>query len=298
MVKAVQRAPPVAPNLSRIVQSAEDIRRAQETKERKAAKAERRRRKAAAAAGIGSIQELPASTGSDKAADPAAVQQRAPQTPVAFLFPGQGSQAVGMLKVSRQAQMQHSNAPFAVSWQGHLQPLIRCLHREWMIRCHHREWATKCRMSSLASGALQATKDLPAVAEMLRKAQEVLGYDLLKLCLEGPKEQLDETRCCCSHQWSHQTVQPANLQLVPSVALAALALRLTRNLRIHAGCRYAQPALFVAGLAAVEALRKEDAAAVQRCSVCAGLSLGEYTALVFAGALSFEDGLKASGFPR
>lgn len=41
----------------------------------------------------------------------------------------------------------------------------------------------------------QATKDIPAVAEMLRKAQAVLGYDLLKLCLEGPKEQLDETRC-------------------------------------------------------------------------------------------------------
>ena len=33
------------------------------------------------------------------------------------------------------------------------------------------------------------------MAEMLKKAQAVLGYDLLKLCLEGPKEQLDETRC-------------------------------------------------------------------------------------------------------
>jgi [acyl-carrier-protein] S-malonyltransferase len=56
--------------------------------------------------------------------------------------------------------------------------------------------------------------------------------------------------------------------------------------------RYAQPALFVAGLAAVEALRKDSAATVDGCSVTAGLSLGEYTALVFAGALSFEDGLK------
>jgi [acyl-carrier-protein] S-malonyltransferase len=56
--------------------------------------------------------------------------------------------------------------------------------------------------------------------------------------------------------------------------------------------RYAQPALFVAGLAAVEALRKDNAAVVEGCSVTAGLSLGEYTALVFAGALSFEDGLK------
>ena len=29
-----------------------------------------------------------------------------------------------------------------------------------------------------------------------------------------------------------------------------------------------------------------------RCSAAAGLSLGEYAALVFAGAMSFEDGLK------
>jgi [acyl-carrier-protein] S-malonyltransferase len=55
---------------------------------------------------------------------------------------------------------------------------------------------------------------------------------------------------------------------------------------------YSQPALFVAGLAAVERLRAQDPAAVARCSAAAGLSLGEYTALVFAGAISFEDGLK------
>lgn len=55
---------------------------------------------------------------------------------------------------------------------------------------------------------------------------------------------------------------------------------------------YSQPALFVAGLAAVEKLRAADPAAVESCSAVAGLSLGEYTALVFAGALSFEDGLR------
>jgi [acyl-carrier-protein] S-malonyltransferase len=48
----------------------------------------------------------------------------------------------------------------------------------------------------------------------------------------------------------------------------------------------------VAGLAAVERLRAQDPALVNSCSACAGLSLGEYTALVFAGAMSFEDGLK------
>lgn len=55
---------------------------------------------------------------------------------------------------------------------------------------------------------------------------------------------------------------------------------------------HSQPALFVAGLAAVEKLRAEDPAAVKTCSATAGLSLGEYTALVFAGVLSFEDALK------
>ncbi len=55
---------------------------------------------------------------------------------------------------------------------------------------------------------------------------------------------------------------------------------------------YAQPALFVAGLAAVEKLRSENALLVDGASASAGLSLGEYTALCFAGALSFEDALK------
>lgn len=55
-----------------------------------------------------------------------------------------------------------------------------------------------------------------------------------------------------------------------------------------------QPALFVAGLAAAERLRAQNPGAVDGCAACAGLSLGEYSALVFGGALSFEDGLKAS----
>jgi len=53
-----------------------------------------------------------------------------------------------------------------------------------------------------------------------------------------------------------------------------------------------QPALFVTSLAALEALRASDPAAVAGCAATAGLSLGEYTALVFAGAMSFADGLR------
>ena len=52
-----------------------------------------------------------------------------------------------------------------------------------------------------------------------------------------------------------------------------------------------QPALFVSSLAALEMLKAERPDAVDSCKFAAGLSLGEYTALVFAGAMSFEDGL-------
>lgn len=55
---------------------------------------------------------------------------------------------------------------------------------------------------------------------------------------------------------------------------------------------YSQPALFVTSLAVLESLRAESPDVVQACSSVAGLSLGEYTALVFAGVLEFEDGLK------
>ena len=53
-----------------------------------------------------------------------------------------------------------------------------------------------------------------------------------------------------------------------------------------------QPAIFVASLAALEKLKAESPTVVDQCTHTAGLSLGEYTALAFAGAFSFEDGLK------
>jgi len=55
---------------------------------------------------------------------------------------------------------------------------------------------------------------------------------------------------------------------------------------------YSQPALFVASLAALEALKDQSPQVVEDCQAVAGLSLGEYTALVFAGVLDFEAGLK------
>ena len=53
-----------------------------------------------------------------------------------------------------------------------------------------------------------------------------------------------------------------------------------------------QPALFVTSLAALEKLRADSPEIVLGCEMAAGLSLGEYTALVFSGAMSFEDGLR------
>ncbi|KAJ1484545.1 malonyl-CoA:ACP transacylase [Baffinella frigidus] len=96
----------------------------------------------------------------------------------------------------------------------------------------------------------ELVKDVPKAKLMFEQASEVLGYDLLKICLEGPKEKLDSTV-------------------------------------------YSQPAIYVASLAAVEKFRLEAGqAAIDKATVAAGLSLGEYTALSFAGAISFEDGLK------
>jgi len=53
-----------------------------------------------------------------------------------------------------------------------------------------------------------------------------------------------------------------------------------------------QPALFVCSLAALELLRQNSPDVIDSAQMTAGLSLGEYTALVFADAMSFEDGLK------
>jgi [acyl-carrier-protein] S-malonyltransferase len=52
-----------------------------------------------------------------------------------------------------------------------------------------------------------------------------------------------------------------------------------------------QPAIFVSSLAALESLKATQPEVVDSCAGAAGLSLGEYCALVFAGAMSFRDAL-------
>lgn len=86
--------------------------------------------------------------------------------------------------------------------------------------------------------------DLGAEAKYFDKANSVLGYDLKKICFEGPEETLKQT---------------AN----------------------------AQPAILTMSLAMLKQLKDEDLP-----SMVAGHSLGEYTALVAAAVLTFEQAVK------
>lgn len=119
------------------------------------------------------------------------IEKKLPPVPAALLFPGQGSQYVGVMK---------------------------------------------------------EVIERPAVKEMLTKAEEILGWSPLDLALNGPEEKLSETRYC-------------------------------------------QPLMLIAGLAALDKMKELHPDVYERPMATAGLSLGEYTALVAAGVLSFEDGL-------
>lgn len=55
---------------------------------------------------------------------------------------------------------------------------------------------------------------------------------------------------------------------------------------------FCQPAIFVCSLAALEKLRSDNEKAVSNCIATSGFSIGEFAALVFAGAMSFEDALR------
>lgn len=61
--------------------------------------------------------------------------------------------------------------------------------------------------------------------------------------------------------------------------------------KLHA-TEFSQPALFVVGIAAAAVLAEEQPDRIAAVKVAAGLSLGEYTAVCFAGGLEFADGLK------
>ncbi|MEM9588534.1 MAG: ACP S-malonyltransferase [Planctomycetota bacterium] len=89
----------------------------------------------------------------------------------------------------------------------------------------------------------------PTAKSLMDRAGELLGYDLVSVCLEGPTDKLNATE-------------------------------------------YSQPALFTVGMSAAEVLRESQPETVAKITQAAGLSLGEYTAVCFAGGLEFDDALK------
>ena len=87
----------------------------------------------------------------------------------------------------------------------------------------------------------------PECAQLFERADSILGYQLSKICFEGPAEELTKTNIC-------------------------------------------QPAIFTVSAAAFTAFRKLHPEA-EFCAA-AGLSLGEWSALWAAGAVSFDEAIK------
>jgi len=87
------------------------------------------------------------------------------------------------------------------------------------------------------------------VKNLFKDADQILGFSLSKLILEGPKEELD----------------------------------LTEN---------TQPAIFLLSYSIFNLIKEEFNIDLNKASFFAGHSLGEYSALASAGALSFSDTLK------
>lgn len=56
--------------------------------------------------------------------------------------------------------------------------------------------------------------------------------------------------------------------------------------------QFSQPALFTVGIVAAEVLAEDHRERVENVTAAAGLSLGEYTAVCFAGGLEFADALR------
>jgi len=98
-------------------------------------------------------------------------------------------------------------------------------------------------------GMMKELADLPGVRELLATARRVLGYDIMDIMQNGPEEKLANTKYC-------------------------------------------QPALYIAGVAAIEKLKIDSPEVVEKCQAVAGLSLGEYTAMQVAGVFDFETGLR------
>ena len=84
------------------------------------------------------------------------------------------------------------------------------------------------------------------VRGVFNNANDILGFDISKICFNGSKEELNNTSIC-------------------------------------------QPAILITSIAIMNILKSRGKNGNVDCRVACGLSLGEYTAYVYADAISFED---------
>lgn len=91
----------------------------------------------------------------------------------------------------------------------------------------------------------ELAENIEASKKVFEEASEALGFDMAKLCFEGPKEELDKTE-------------------------------------------NTQPAILTMSIATMKALEEKGI----RPAATAGLSLGEYSALVCSGVLDFKTAVK------
>jgi [acyl-carrier-protein] S-malonyltransferase len=90
-------------------------------------------------------------------------------------------------------------------------------------------------------------EQFPSARQWFSRANSILGYDLAKVCFEGPEGELTKTE-------------------------------------------HAQPGIYLVGWAAFQMLRERVPGL--EFGATAGLSLGEFTAVTAAGAMTFEEGIK------
>nr|XP_012147764.1 PREDICTED: probable malonyl-CoA-acyl carrier protein transacylase, mitochondrial isoform X2 [Megachile rotundata] len=98
-------------------------------------------------------------------------------------------------------------------------------------------------------GMIKKYIKFPVTKELFKIANEIINYDLLNLCMNGPQQKLNRTE-------------------------------------------YNQICTVVSSLAALEKVREESPEAFENCIATAGYSVGEITALIFSGAITFEDGIR------
>ena len=156
--------------------------------------------------------------------------------------------------------------------------------REQIASAEGRRVEAEARCVSIASTADRQIRLAEEESHELRAAMTPGGT---KLATEPTSESVDDLR----GQLRKALDECAELSkgLLPVPLLDVIFSSDSTNLD---QTQYSQPAIFVCSLAAMEIAKADAPEMLKKVKTAAGFSLGEYSALVFAGALSFEAGLK------